>query len=250
MLKNGEVEAVAYDKPVLQSMRKEDAEMAHFAIGKAYKDLNLGAVYQEGSKLKDALHIAVIHTLDDTGWMLRSKAAHFGDGSPPDILDVASFPWGLLATTIGVVFIFSAAQFWPVDDENRNPDKIRRKSGIRAAAMAIKSAEACDVTKAEALDQGMSNEIFDEIDADGDGVLTGLEVSAWQLGNTLKGHKHNIIGPTARALPPLFFADGKAAAAGPQIRALPEINLGKKAGKERLANLEKDTQLAFPETQV
>ena len=44
MLRNGEVDAVAYDEPALQAIRKSDLHFQSFAIGASYKDFDMVAV--------------------------------------------------------------------------------------------------------------------------------------------------------------------------------------------------------------
>lgn len=127
-LKSGEVDAVAYDKPVLQAYREEDPDLADCAIGDLYKQFDLAATFAENSPLADPLKIAMIRVLDNQAWLDTALATHFGDGSPPEAFKAAPFPTVLVAMTVTTLVIFAAAQMWPISVKNRQPDKVRRRS--------------------------------------------------------------------------------------------------------------------------
>lgn len=254
MLKNGEVDAVAYDEPALQTIRRSDADFEFFAIGDNYQDFDMTAAMPRNSAVKDAVNIAVLTVLKDQDWMDKTSGTYFGDGTPPTVLAKGGVPWALLATTIGVVFIFGVLQFWPIKLEQRHPDKVRRKQSL----LNKNKEEVNDFFKSadtdgdgmfnlkEAKAEGMDLATFREIDANGNGKLTKLEFEKWQEregggvqqgdenGGTVHYHKHNKVGPTPRALPPVKFADGKAAEAGPQQQELPPVRSGKQGAKERM----------------
>ena len=253
MLKNGEVDAVAYDEPALQAIRRSDADFELFAIGDNYKDFDMTAAMPRNSALKDAVNIAVLTVLKDQDWMDTTSGTYFGDGTPPTVLTEGAVPWALLATTIGVVFIFGVLQFWPIKLEQRHPDKVRRKQSLLNKSKEevtdfFKSADTDGdgmLTLTDAKAEGMDLATFREIDADDNGKLTQLEFEKWQVreggvqqaggnGGTIHYHKHNKVGPTPRALPPVKFADGKAAEAGRQQQELPPARSGKQAAKERM----------------
>lgn len=193
LLRNGKIDAVAYDEPALQAIRKTDPDFKSFAIGSNYIDFDMVAVTSRNSAIKDALNVATVTILNDQDWVDRRTTTHFGDRKPPAMLNRDKVPWALIASTISVIVVFGVLQYWPVPLEKRHPDKVRRL--LSRASLLNKRKESVNelfkqgdlqgngdgmLSLGEAQSLGMDMPTFSEIDVDGNGFLTKDEFTLWQ----------------------------------------------------------------------